>query len=168
MIVSYSQIVGSQVLAIKEQKTAGKVADLVLQKSDLKIKAALLYKPFFFSQQKIIAYDDIVEYDKNALIIQSENDIIPLGEVVSVEQAFKAKLAGSSYKVYTKSKKYVGSVYDYTLESDTGLIFAIYVKYMLSDRIISRSNIIEIKDHHFVIDDDFELVKNGANAMETA
>lgn len=168
MIVSYSQIVGSQVLAINEQRTVGKIADLVLQKSDLKVKAALLHKSFFFNKQLVITYDDVVEYDKSALVIQSEDNIVDTSEVVSIIQAIKSKLTGTGQKVFTKSKKFVGTAYDYTIESSNGLIYSIYVKHMLSDRIISRSCIIELKDNCFIIEDDFELVKNGATASDTA
>lgn len=162
MIVSFSQVIGSDVLSVKEQKAVARVCDIVIQKTDLKIKAVLLSASLFSFAKKVITFDDISEFDTNAVVIQNEDDIVPLGEVVTVEQAIKSKLHGVGQKVMTKSKKMVGNVYDYTFDSESGLIYALHVRYLLTDRVINRASIIEISSNIFIIEDDFELVKNSA------
>lgn len=161
MIINYSQIVGSQIVAMREQQAVGKVADLVLQKSDLKIKAVLLDKTFFFNPQKVVTFGDIIEYDKNALIIQNSDQIVNLEEVVTVAKAVKSKSYGVRQKVFTKSKKIVGYVYDYSIESSNGMLYNLYVKYLLADRLIARSSILEFTGNSFIIEDDYQLAKNN-------
>lgn len=168
MILSYSQIVGSDVLAIEDQASIGRVADLVLQKSDMKVKALLLHSRFFFVAPQAITFDDIVDFDTRAVIIQGEEDAVPLKELVSIQQALKAKMNGVKQKVYTKSGKFIGTVYDYTIESGSGLVYTLFVKHLVSDRIIPRSVICELSSKGYIIDDDFELVKSSVTVAEAA
>lgn len=168
MIVSYSQIVGSQVLSIEEQSSIGRVSDIVLQKSDIKVKAVLLGTAVFFVTPRVVTFDDIVDFDSRAVVIQKEDDAVSLAEVVSIKQAIKAGMKGVRHKVYTKAGKLVGTVYDYTLDSTSGLIYSLYIRHLLSERIIPRTVICELNDKGFIIDDDFELVRNTAPYPEQA
>lgn len=168
MIVSYSQIIGSEILAINEQKTVGKVSDIVIQKSDLKIKGLVLQSPFFFVAPKAIAFGDVLEIDNRAVVTQREDNILPLKELVSIEKAIKSKQCGLKQKIITKSGTDVGYVYDYTIESGTGLIYSLYVKKFLTEKIIPRSIILELKDNVYIIEDDYELIKNSATMPEVA
>ncbi|OQB06259.1 MAG: PRC-barrel domain protein [bacterium ADurb.Bin212] len=168
MIVSYSQIIGSEILAINEQKTVGKVSDVVIQKNDLKIKGFLLHSPFFFVPPKAIAFGDILEIDNRAVVTQKDENILPLKELVSIEKSIKSKLCGVKQRVVTKSGTAVGVVYDYTIESSTGLIYSLYVKKFLTEKIIPRSIILELKENIYTIEDDYELIKNSATMPETA
>ena len=168
MIVSYSQIIGSNILCIDEQAALGKVADIVLQKSDMKIKALLLHSAFFFVPPKVVIFDDITDFDRKAVIVQKEDDIVPINELVSVKQTLKAKMHGVRQRVYTKSGKYLGTVYDYTIDSASGLIYSIYVKHLLSDRILPRTVIRELNQKGYIVDDDYELISSSAPVPESA
>lgn len=168
MIISYNQIVGSSVLAINEQASIGRIADIVLQKSDIKVRALLLHSPFFFVTPKAVTFDDIVDFDTKAVIVQDSDAVVSLNELVSIKQAIAAKMKGIRQKVYTKKGKLIGTVYDYTFESTSGLVYSLFVKHMLSDRIIPRTVICELNAKGFIIDDDFELIRNTATIPETA
>lgn len=168
MIVSYSQIVGSEILAINEQKTVGTVSEIALQKNDLKVKGFLLHSKYFFTTQKAITFNDIVEIGNSALVTQTTDNILPLKELVSIQKAIKAKLCGVNQRVVTKSGAIVGRVYDYTIESTTGMIYSLYIKHFFSDKIIPRSIILELKNNIYIIEDDYELIKNSATMPEVA
>ncbi len=167
MIVSYSQIIGSDVLSINEQKSVGKISDLVLQKSDLKVKAALLRQSFFYVPQKLVTYNDIIDFDNNAIVIQTEDNIVTLKEVIAVQKAIQASLCGINQKVMTKSGSLVGRVYDYTIDSTSGMIYSLYVHKLLLDKIIPRSIILELEKNIFLIEDDYELITNNNSVPET-
>lgn len=168
MIVSYSQIVGSQILAIEEQASVGRIADIVLQKSDIKVKAVLLASAVFFVPPKVVTFDDIVDFDNRAVVVQKEDDVVPLKEVISIQQAIKAKMKGAKHKVYTKSGKFVGTVYDYTFDSQSGLLYSLFVKHLMTDRIIPRTVICELNEKGFIIDNDFELIRSTSAIPEQA
>ncbi len=168
MIISYSQIVGKDILAVNEQKTVGKVSDIVIQKNDLKIKGFLLHSPFFFVAPKAIAFGDIIEIDQKALVTQNQDNILSLKELVSIDKAIKSKLYGLKQRVVTKSGKDIGYVYDYTIESSSGMIYSLYVKKFLTEKIIPRPIILEIKNNKYLIEDDYELIKNSVTMPEVA
>ncbi len=168
MIVSYNQIIGSSVLSVKEQKLCGKVAEVVLQKTDLKIKALILKKPYFLMREKAVSFSDILEFDKKIVVVNDEDSITDISELISVGEALKNRLKGRGQKTYTKSGKFIGIVYDYTIDSQSGLIYNLSVKNLLSDKLISRSSIIELKGSCFIIEDDYMLVKNVESVAETA
>ena len=168
MIVSYSQTVHSALLAIEEQASIGRIADVVLQKTDLKVKGLILSVPFFFIKPRIVTFDDIIDFDKNAVVIQSAENAVPLAELVSIQQAINSGMRGVKHKVFTKQGKFVGNVYDYTFESSSGLIYSLYVKRLVTDRIIPRTVICELNEKGFIIDDDFELVRNASPYPEQA
>lgn len=168
MIISYSQIVGKDILAIDEQKTVGKISDIVIQKNDLKIKGFVLHSSFFFNSPKAISFGDIVEVDQKAVVTQNQNNVLSLKELVSMDKAIKSKLYGLKQRVVTKSGKDIGYVYDYTIESSSGMIYSLYVKKYFSEKIIPRSIILEIKNNKYLIEDDYELIKNSATMPETA
>ncbi len=168
MIVSYSQLIGNDILSIDEQKSAGRVADLVIQKTDLKIKAALVGKHFFWLPQKAVIFDDIVDINQSALVVQNSENIIRLKELLAIQKAIQSKCLGINQKVITKSGSAVGIVYDYTFDSTSGLLYSLHVKKFLTDKIIPRSIIVEYNNNIFIIDDDYELVKNTNTVPETA
>ncbi len=167
MILSYSQIISNDVLSINEQKSVGKVSDIVLQKTDLKIKAALLQQNFFFLPQKLVSFNDIVDFDSNALVIRTEDSVTLLKDMIAAQKAIKADLCGVNQKVITKSGSFVGKVYDYTIESTSGMIYSLYIRKLFSEKIIPRSIILELNGNTFIIEDDYELVKNGGSLPET-
>lgn len=168
MIISYSQIIDSNILAINEQKSVGTVSEVVLQKTDLKIKAVVTNSPLFFLPKRVLTFDDIIDFDQHAIVTQSEDNIVKLAEVVSIAKAIKAKCLGVGQKVITQSGTVVGKVYDFTIDSDSGLIYSLYVKRFLTDKIIPRSIILELKNNCYIIENDYELIKDGSPAPETA
>lgn len=168
MIVKYSQIVGAPLLSLDDQKKIGKVLDIVLQKSDISIKGLIVKTGLILPLKKIVSSADIIETTNSAIVVKDESVLLPEKELPQISEAIKKKMFGVSQKVVTKSGTRIGYVYDYTLESESMMLSSIYVKNMLSDRIISRSAISEIEGKKIIIDDDFEIIKNTEIIPETA
>lgn len=163
MIVKYTQIVHSPVYEIRAQQNLGNVLDLVIQKSDLSIKAAVVRTgPFFFSPKKVVGMTDIVEFSGNAVIVQDEDSAVPIKESIRIAEAIADRMYGVGQIVVTKSGKLIGRVYDYTFHNETGIIEKFYVKSLIHDRIISRTAVVKLDRKRMTIEDDFEMIKTPA------
>jgi len=159
MIIRYSQVIHSPIIEIKTQSLLGKVLDIVLQKSDFSIKA-LLVKPSIFSFEKLVVTDaDILEIVNNAVLVNDDNSISPLKDSPRVVQSIEAKAYGINQKVITKSGKVVGRVHDYTFDSQILKVINLYVKSLVSDRIIPSGSIQKFEKGKVIIDDDYEVAK---------
>jgi uncharacterized protein YrrD len=159
MIIKYSQIIHSPVVEIKNQSRLGIVEEIILRKSNLNILAAVVRIYPILPIRKVITSDDIVEIAKEAVIVQSEDSISDIKENVRIAEALKGNAKGVGQKVVTKSGKYLGRVFDYTVESTACALVSIYVKYLISVRIISRAAIVDFDKDKIVVEDDFETIK---------
>ena len=166
MIVRYSQIIKSPVLLYQEQAVFGFVFDVVIQKSDIAVKAIVVRDRGLFYKQKLVSFHEIVAIESDSVTVQKEESAVGADEAPSIALAIGAGMAGSRRMVVTKNGKRVGLAYDYTIESESGLITSIYVKSWFSDRIIGREAILSIEKRKIIIDDDYELVKNSAALAE--
>ena len=168
MIVRYSQVIHSPIVEIKTQNLLGKVLDIVLQKSDFSVKAVLV-KPSILSFEKLVVSDaDILEIVNNAVLVNDENSISPLKDSPRIVQSIDAKAFGINQKVITKSGKTVGRISDYTFDSQLLKVMNLYVKSLVSDRIISATSIQKFEKGTITIDDDYEVAKTAEPMAKTA
>jgi uncharacterized protein YrrD len=155
------------VIELKDQSRLGIVEELILQKSDFKILAMLVKTFPILPARKVITGDDIVEIAKGAVLVQDDNSISDIKENMRIAEALRGNATGVGQKVYTKSKKYLGKVFDYTVESSACALVSIYVKHLISVRIISRAAIVDFDKDKIVVEDDFEAIKASILAETT-
>jgi len=160
MILKYSQIIGKPVMELRAQSYLGQVSDISLTKSNMKIASMIVREVFFWPAKKAITESDIVEITIDAVIINSENDLSLIRELPRVQESLLTGFSGIGQKVVTKSKKYIGKVYDYTFDSDSKFMINLYVRSTFSERIISRAAITDTKHNRIIIEDDFEVIKD--------
>jgi len=168
MITRYSQILNSPVITLDEQVNLGVVSDIVLNKTDFTIKAFLVRTMPIIPIRKVVSFSDVVEVASNAVLVQNDDSICDMRDSVRVREALKAKAHGIGQRVYTKSRKFIGVVYDYTIHSETGKIMKLYVKTWISDRIIGTETVYKIDGKRIIIEDEFETISNKNTEMETA
>ena len=168
MIVRYSQVVHSPIVEIRSQSLLGKVSEVVLQKSDFSVKAVLFKSSPLSLERRVVTETDILEITPQAVLVNDENSSESLSESPRVQQSLKTKSFGVGQKVVTKSKKRVGRVVDFTFDSQIMKIQNLYVKSMLSDRIIPSTVIEKVEGKTITISDDFEVSKAAQPAPKTA
>lgn len=158
MIIKYSQVIHSPVVEMKSQSNLGIASDLVIQKSDLTIKAVVVKCGFFNLLTRVAAASDIVELNSGSVILNDDNSITTLSEATRIREAIHEKMHGIGQSVRTKSGKALGQVYDYVIDNATGAIQKLYVRSFLSDRIIPISAIVKFEGKKITIKDDFEVI----------
>ncbi len=168
MITRYSQILNSPVVTLDEQQNLGIVSDIVLNKTDLTIKAFLIKTMPIIPLYKVISFSDVVEIASNAILVQNDKAISDMKDSIRVKEAIKSRTHGVRQRVYTKSKKFIGIVYDYTIHAETGKIMKFYLKTIFSERIIGTETVNEFVGKRIIIEDDFETISNKNTELETA
>ena len=168
MITRYSQVLNSPVITLDEQVNLGVVSDIVLNKTDFTIKAFLVHTMPIIPIRKLVSFSDVVEIASNAVLVQSDDALSEMKDSVRVKEAVKDKAHGIGQRVYTKSRKFIGVVYDYTIHSETGKIMKLYIKTFLSDRIIGTETIYKVERKRIIIEDEFETISSKITEMETA
>lgn len=166
MILKYSQIVGKPVMELRDQSYLGRVADVVLTKSNFKIASLIVKEVFFWPARKAVVESDISEITLEAVIINKEDDLSLIKELPRVKESLENGFSGIGHRVYNKSKKFVGRIYDYTFDSESRFLFKLYVKSVISERIIARTAIVEVKHNKVIIEDDFEAIKDTETVFQ--
>lgn len=164
----YTQAVGTPVFT-----TAGvpvtKVVDVVIEPETGKIAGFLLAPGGHY----VIAPADVLFWEQH-IFIHDQDDILETGEIIKVQEILQKNLPIFRAKVYTKSGKYVGKVYDMALDSKlfvmTKLVIAknILGLFPFDEKIISTREILEIKKDRIIIKDIDATVraKEKASAKE--
>lgn len=166
MIIKYSQIIHSPVLELRGQTRLGVATDLVIQKSDLIIKAVIVKNGLFNINTKVATNTDIVELNSGSVILRDDDSLVTLAYAERIREAIADKMYGIGQSVKTKSGKYIGKVYDYTIDNATCSIQKLFAKSLLDDRIISVSSITKFEGKNITVKDDFELITAAGPAFK--
>lgn len=169
MLVPYSKIIGSRIVELKTQTEIGEVFELIIQKNDISIAGIIPKSQSVWPKNTfVISSNDITEITSGVAIVNDEDSIVPIDEAVRLKKQIKEGYLGVGQKIYTKSGKYIGKVFDYIVNGETLTITKFYAKYFFVEKIIPFSSIISIKKNIIIIKDDFEFVKIASPAIETS
>lgn len=166
MILKYSQVIGKPLMEMKTQSFLGKISEIILTKTTLKISSLIIKDAPLWPAKKAVTESSLVEVGLEAAIVNNEEDLSLIRELPRVKESLENGFCGVGQKVYTKSNKYIGRVYDYTFDTESRLLFKLYVKSVISERMIARTAIVEIKHHKVIIEDDFEAIKDSERVFQ--
>lgn len=167
MIIPYTKLVGVSVFELKTQTKVGYVLDLIIKKSDISIYGLVVKTSMLpFAKMKVIAETDIVEVGNDGVIIQENDSISDFDDAVRLKEAYHHKLHGIHQHVRSKSGKNLGKVFDYLVRATDLSITKIYVKSLVSERIIPTSAITDIKGKQITVNNDYDLVDVKTSAIE--
>jgi len=130
----------------------------------------ILKKPILTKKDKAVAANNLSQITPKdtVVIIDDEEDIDDLDNLTRLNRLYKEHYYGIGQKVVTKSGLYLGKVFDLLMDSDTFLIKKIYVKRLLTERLIFVSNIIAYNKNTFVVKEDFESARVGVIEAESS
>ncbi len=169
MMLLYSKLIGAPIADFKSQVNIGQISDLVINDIDLTIAAAVVESGLpLISKKKVVGSTDFVHLSKNGIVISDEEALVEIKELVRIETLYKNKCFGLAQKVVTKSGVYIGHVYDYLIDSTTFSIRKLYVKKLLTDRIIPTTSVVAMEGKLFTIKDDkpYVFVPTVETALE--
>ncbi|TSC93143.1 MAG: hypothetical protein CEN89_258 [Candidatus Berkelbacteria bacterium Licking1014_7] len=148
----YSNLIGLPVASVDGQKKIGFVSRVIVDFSQFEILGFLM-KKYIFLPEKFIAFFDIADIEKEAVLIRSEENLSDISEIVRVNAIVKRGFNLIGLSVWTKEGKYLGRVTDFSFEFETQKIKQFYTKvFFWSGKIFSRSKIIKINQKSIIVE----------------
>jgi sporulation protein YlmC with PRC-barrel domain len=114
----------------------------------------------------ILMTSSIRELSSQGMIIDSADELVRREDVVAVDKILKLNFALIGLKVVTKNGKKLGKVGDYTLNSESFMLYQLIVRRPIAKSLldpeltINRSQIIEVNDYKIVVKDAEAVVKS--------
>ncbi len=157
MLLLYSQIIGANIISLEKKSRAGIIKEVVY-KDDFQIAGLLIRTPMF-SPRKVLTSVDILGIERPNVFVRNEESIVNLEEIPMIVRCIGEGLWGIGQTIKTESNKKIGTIYDFTIDSESLQIPSFYVRDMMNDKIISTKAIIDYKKRVFIIQDEFSKMK---------
>ncbi len=122
------------------------------------------------SGDHILRVDDIREFSRLGMIVDSADDFAGDDDVIQVSEIRKLNFSLINLRVESVDKAKLGKVIDYILDTDTWQVFQLIVhrpmlKSLLDPELtISRSEIVEVNDYKVIVRSEHKKEKTSAPA----
>lgn len=160
------------ILSIQQGSMVGVLGAPIVNPDKLEIVAFEVHGPRWVSQDAKLLTQDIREFNQQGVVIDSDEDIVEAKDLVKFEEVFKIYYQIIGKPVITESKKRLGKVEEYVINSDTYRVQKLHVAQPLfrsfsnSALKIDRSQIVNVSDRKITVKD--ASVKEPAPAPATA
>jgi len=166
MILEASKLIGFRILSLRSGGVISTIESIIVDPNDLKILGFFLNKnTVSFDSGVILEVRSIREFSHLGMIIDSDEELLNVGDVVKIDEMVKLNFQPINFKIKTQNKTNVGTVIDYTVDVNNFYIQQLIVKrpilksFIDPELIINRSEILEINDEAIIVKD--ELAKQG-------
>jgi len=129
----------------------------IIDPSNLRILAYEIEGPLLTENPSFIRTNDIREYGRLGMIINSNDELIGLSDVIQIEKIYKLKFPLIGVQVLDEHKRKLGKVDDYTLNTDDFVIQQLNVRRGFlkgitdTGLLVNRSQILEINNTSIVV-----------------
>lgn len=165
MFIKATNIMGLSVYSLKDGRKIETVSDVIYDPRENKIEALLIDKGGWFSEAKVIMFEDIKGVGEDAVIVESES-VVKKAEDVKKEVASIAKdgkeLTGS--RIITENGKDLGAVSDLLVDPKTGQVEEFEVSQGTFQNLSGGKKRVKISDI-ITIGEDATIVKGYAKDM---
>lgn len=147
----YTQTIGTPVLAISGT-VAGRIAEIVIDPETGKVLGFLLAP----KGREVIAPNDIIFWEQN-IFIHDEEDILETHEIIKVRDVLRKNIPIMRAKVFTKSGKYLGKVYDIGINPKFFMMTKLAVAknvlglFPYDEKLIAHGDILEITKERIIV-----------------
>jgi len=167
MLVLASNLIDFPILSIHVGGEITRTARAIVDPEDLSIIAFELVGGIVSDPEigNFLMVEDIREYGDDGFIVDSADVFVEAQDVIRLNKILKLNFNLRGLKVVTKTKKKIGKVVDYTVDSNTFSVYQLVVQRPLMQSFvdpqltINRSQITEIDDYSVTIDHDKEEIK---------
>ena len=175
MLVVGSKLIGMAVMSVHVGGEIARVKTPIVDPAGLRVIGYELTGPLLRGmKEQILLTDDVREYGRLGLIIDSRDELVAQEDVVRIDEVMKLNFDLVGLKVVTKKGQRLGKVSDYLLDTSDFLIAKIIVqrpivKSLLDpELVIDRVEIIEIDDYKLVVKDEEAKLKVKEKKMQFA
>jgi sporulation protein YlmC with PRC-barrel domain len=168
MLVYNSHLLGTPILSVQAGGPIASLGAPIVDPDNLKIIAFRVSGPPASSANNILDVASIREYSSYGIVIDSIDEFVAPSDVVRIEQVLGLNFDLLSLKVETKKGSKLGTITDFTVNSDDFLVQQIIVKRPTFKRLldpeltISRREIVEVTDYKIIVKDEEKTLKSRA------
>lgn len=158
MYVLQSQLKKLPIMSLQTGKSIGTTKDPVVDMGKLEVMAFYCHTARGHSDS-LLLMRDIRQISRDALIIDSIEDLSDPADIVRLQQALKENYSPIGAQVADQQGHKLGRVEDYSINIKTGLIQKLYVHQSLmrsmlfNNVLVDRTQIIEAKPRKFIVND---------------
>lgn len=157
MLILGSRLLHAPVMSLQTGTRLAHTLKPIIDPSNLRILAYEIEGPLLTENPSFIRTNDIREYGRLGMIINSNDELIGLSDVIQIEKIYKLKFPLIGVQVLDEHKRKLGKVDDYTLNTDDFVIQQLNVRRGFlkgitdTGLLINRSQIIEINNTSIVV-----------------
>lgn len=154
MLIELKRLEGMAVGALNEGAKIGVVRRIVINPENIKLIGFVVKLGVIIPAIKAVSFLDVVDIDRNGIVIHSRDNLVEVGEVVRIGELVKKKFSLIGLPIRSKAGKNFGRIADAVVESTTGDILRIYAKYLFRDFVFERSQIHKVTLSEIIVKDD--------------
>lgn len=157
MLILGSRLLNSPIMSLQTGAKLGEANKPVIDPATLRITAYEVDGPLLTERPSFIRTEDIREYGRLGMIIDSSDELLALDDVIKIKQLYELRFSLVGIKVIDENKRKLGKVEDFTLDTDDFVIQQINVRrgflMGITDTgfLVNRSQIVEISDDYVVV-----------------
>lgn len=121
------KILGLPIYTILDGKRIGKIRDAVVSNAQKKV-SALLIEEEWYKGPSIILFDSVQSMNKDAVMIQSEEEVVSLAKDEGTEELIKEDIRILGKTVITVDGKFKGELLNFSIDPQTGVVTSCEVK----------------------------------------
>lgn len=162
MFIEAKKLIGLPVAATDTQSKVGEIRQIIIDPSNGNLLGFLVSSGGIFSPKRVLSVSDIRDWDPQAIITESIDNLVEPGEIIRIKEilAKKINLLGRGAK--TESGKSLGVVEDLLIDTDGQCVEKYYLKDLLGDARIFPSNKVIKIDKEIIFADDVAEPPAGA------
>ena len=157
MLILGSRLIHTPIMSLQTGARLAHTAKPLIDPANLRVLAYEVEGPLLAENPSFIRTDDVREYGRLGMIIDSNDELIGIDDVIRIKQLVDLKFSLIGLQVLDEHKRKLGKVEDYTLETGDFLIQQINVKRGIfrgitdTGFLVNRSQIIEINNNAIII-----------------
>lgn len=165
MMIEAIKLIGLPVAAEDILSKVGIIRRIIVNPENGQLMGFLVLTGFF-SPAKVLSVIDIKFWDKDAIITDSEENLVEPDEIVRIKAVLDQKIDIMGMNTETESGKSLGFVENFLIDTETGSVIKYYLKDMLGQsRIMPADKVIKIDKTIVFVDDEIELPNSIAEAQ---
>lgn len=157
MLLLGSRLIGTPVMSLQTGAKLASTKTPIIDPANLKVLAYEVEGPLLTERPCLLRIADVRELGDIGMIIDSDDEFIGTGDVVSIEKVYKLNFKLIGLAVIDEQKHKLGKVSDYTLETNGFVIQQLKVSrgplksFSETELLVHRSQIVEINDESVIV-----------------
>jgi uncharacterized protein YrrD len=159
MLLQSNQLEGASVVSLHTGQVIGQLDKPIIDPHKLEVAGFYCLQPRNKDESMVLLTQDIRDITPGKVLINSADEITSASHLIRLEETIKIGFSIVGKPVRTESKKRLGKVEDYVVDTDTFEVQKIYVKqsllknFTVHSLVIDREQIIDVTDRQITVAD---------------